>query len=39
MFAAAVLLFITSLDKRSAAIKQGFLPLPAVVTLAAGALL
>lgn len=39
MFAAAVLLFITSLDKRSAAIKQGFLPLLAVVTLAAGALL
>ena len=39
MFAAAVLLFVTSPDKRSAAIKQGFLPLLAVVALAAGALL
>lgn len=39
MFAAAVLLFVTSPDKRSAAIKQGLLPLLAVVTLAAGALL
>ena len=37
--AAALLLFATSPDKRSAAIKQGFLPLLAVVTLAAGALL
>lgn len=39
MFAAALLLFVTSPDKRSAAIKQGFLPLLAVVALAAGALL
>ena len=39
MLAAALLLFVTSTDKRSAAIKQGFLPLLAVVTLAAGALL
>ena len=39
MLAAALLLFVTSPDKRSAAIKQGFLPLLAVVTLAAGALL
>ena len=39
MFAAAVLLFVTSPDKRSAAIKEGFLPLLAVVALAAGALL
>ena len=39
MLAAARLLFVTSPDKRSAAIKQGFLPLLAVVTLAAGALL
>ena len=37
--AAALLLFVTSPDKRSAAIKQGFLPLLAVVMLAAGALL
>ena len=39
MLAAALLLFVTSPDKRSAAVKQGFLPLLAVVTLAAGALL
>lgn len=39
MLAAALLLFVTSPDKRSAAIKQGFLPLLALVTLAAGALL
>ena len=39
MLAAALLLFVTSPDKRSAAIKQGFLPLLAVVILAAGALL
>ena len=39
MLAAALLLFVTSPNKRSAAIKQGFLPLLAVVTLAAGALL
>ena len=39
MLAAALLLFLTSPDKRSAAIKQGFLPLLALVTLAAGALL
>ena len=39
MLAAALLLFVTSPDKRSAAIKQGFLPLLAVVTLASGALL
>ena len=39
MLAAALLLFVTSPDKRSVAIKQGFLPLLAVVTLAAGALL
>ena len=39
MLAAAFLLFVTSPDKRSAAIKQGFLPLLAVVMLAAGALL
>ena len=38
MLAAALLLFVTSPDKRSAAIKQGFLPLLAVVTLTAGAL-
>ena len=37
--AAALLLFVTSPNKRSAAIKQGFLPLLAVVTLAAGTLL
>ena len=39
MLAAALLLFVTSPDKRSVAIKQGFLPLLALVTLAAGALL
>lgn len=39
MLAAALLLFVTSPNKRSAAIKQGFLPLLAVVTLAAGTLL
>ena len=39
MLAAALLLFVTSPDKRSAAIKQGFLPLLAAVTLAAGVLL
>ena len=39
MLAAALLLFVTSPDKRSAAVKQGFLPLLAVVMLAAGALL
>ena len=39
MLAAALLLFVTSPNKRSAAIKQGFLPLLTVVTLAAGALL
>ena len=39
MLAAALLLFVTSPNKRSAAIKQGFLPLLAVVILAAGALL
>ena len=39
MLAAALLLFVTSPDKRSAAINQGFLPLLALVTLAAGALL
>ena len=39
LLAAALLLFVTSPDKRSAAIKQGFLPLLAVVALAAGALL
>ena len=39
MLAAALLLFVTSPDKRSVAIKQGFLPLLAIVTLAAGALL
>ena len=37
--AAALLLFATSPDKRSAAIKQGFLPLIAVAALGAGALL
>ena len=37
--AAALLLFVTSPNKRSAAIKQGFLPLLAVVNLAAGTLL
>ena len=39
MLAAALLLFVTSPNKRSAAIKQGFLPLLAVVMLAAGTLL
>lgn len=39
MLAAALLLFVTSPDKRSAAIKQGFLPLIAVAALGAGALL
>ena len=39
LLAAALLIFVTSPDKRSAAIKQGILPLLAVVTLAAGALL
>lgn len=39
MLAAALLIFVTSPDERSAAIKQGILPLLAVVTLAAGALL
>ncbi len=39
MLAAALLLFVTSPNKRSAAIKQGVLPLLAVVILAAGALL
>ena len=39
MLAAALLLFVTSPDKRSVAIKQGALPLIAVVTLAAGTLL
>ncbi len=37
--AAALLLFATSPDKRSAAIKQGFLPLLAVAALGANALL
>ena len=37
--AAALLLFATSPDKRSAAIKQGFLPLMAVAALGASALL
>lgn len=39
MLAAALLLFVTSPNKRSAAIKQGFLPLIAVAALGAGALL
>lgn len=39
MLAAALLLFVTSSNKRSAAIKQGFLPLIAVAALGAGALL
>ena len=39
MLAAALLLFVTSPDKRSAAIKQGILPLIAVVALGASALL
>ena len=37
--AAALLLLATSPDKRSAAIKQGFLPLLAVAALGASALL
>lgn len=37
--AAALLLFAASPDKRSAAIKQGFLPLLAVAALGASALL
>ena len=37
--AAALLLFATSPDKRSVAIKQGFLPLLAVAALGASALL
>lgn len=39
MLAAALLLFVTSPDKRSAAIKQGFLPLVAAAALGAVALL
>lgn len=39
MLAAALLLFVTSPDKRSAAIKQGFLPLLAVAALGVSALL
>ena len=39
MLAAALLLFVTSRDKRSAAIKQGFLPLIAVAALGVAALL
>ena len=39
MLAAALLLFVTSPDKRSAAIKPGFLPLIAVAALGAGAIL
>ena len=39
MLAAALLLFATSPDKRSAAIKQGFLPLVAAAALGAVALL
>lgn len=39
MLAAALLLFVTSPNKRSAAIKQGFLPLIAVAALGASALL
>lgn len=39
MLAAALLLFVTSPNKRSAAIKQGFLPLIAVAALGVGALL
>ena len=39
MLAAALLLFVTSPDKRSAAIKQGFLPLIAVAALGVAALL
>ena len=37
--AAVLLLFATSPDKRSAAIKQGFMPLLAVAALGASALL
>ena len=39
MLAAALLLFVTSPDKRSAAIKQGFLPLLAVAALGVSVLL
>lgn len=39
MLAAALLLFVTSPDKRSAVIKQGFLPLIAVAALGVAALL
>ena len=39
MLAAALLLFVTSPNKRSSAIKQGFLPLIAVAALGASALL
>lgn len=39
MLAAALLLFVTSPDKRSAAIKQSFLPLIAVAALGVAALL
>ena len=39
MLAAALLLFVTSPNKRSSAIKQGFLPLIAVAALGAVALL
>ena len=39
MLAAALLLFVTSSNKRSAAIKQGFLPLIAVAALGVSALL
>ena len=39
MLAAALLLFVTSPNKRSAAIKQGFLPLIAVAALGASVLL
>ena len=39
LLAAALLLFVTSPNKRSVAIKQGALPFIAVVTLAAGTLL
>ena len=39
MLAAALLLFVTSPDKRSAAIKQGLLPFIAVAALGAGILL
>ena len=39
MLAAALLLFVTSPDKRSAAIKQGFLPLISVAALGVAALI